>query len=255
MLNRAHTVTRFPMCMKLLVSILACLVLTMACLHHSVYAGEKIPAEIAYQYLSDRPAFRNIPEWPYYIVNRESGKVLDIPGGTTKDGVRLQQYTASGSEHEQWYIRPDRRKQYDVLGKVIQWRGNPPDDPYNAGRMVIINRGTGKVLAAKKDSGIVHQSIYLSTTKGQEQAAYHQTWAICTLKHGDFFSIRMQNSPGATNTALDVANGSKDNEAPVNVFRLHEHTNQQWTFIPVGSGEVYSDYRARKEQEGLMLPD
>ncbi len=42
----------------------------------------------------------------YVIVNRNSGKVLEVPGGSTANGVNLDQNSYSGALNQQWNINP-----------------------------------------------------------------------------------------------------------------------------------------------------
>lgn len=42
----------------------------------------------------------------YLVVNRNSGKVLEVPGGSTNNGVQLDQTTYTGALYEQWDINP-----------------------------------------------------------------------------------------------------------------------------------------------------
>jgi len=41
----------------------------------------------------------------FTVVNRNSGKVLDVSGGSTADGVALIQYSDRGSTNQQWTFR------------------------------------------------------------------------------------------------------------------------------------------------------
>ncbi|NEA33561.1 RICIN domain-containing protein [Streptomyces sp. SID13031] len=51
----------------------------------------------------------------YHLVNRNSGKCLDVPGASTADGVQLQQYTCNGTAAQSFRINPVD--------------GTPPTDP------------------------------------------------------------------------------------------------------------------------------
>ncbi|RYY07999.1 MAG: ricin-type beta-trefoil lectin domain protein, partial [Cytophagaceae bacterium] len=42
----------------------------------------------------------------YVVVNRNSGKVLELPGGATANGTALQQNTYGGAAYQQWSVRP-----------------------------------------------------------------------------------------------------------------------------------------------------
>ncbi|GAA0959178.1 RICIN domain-containing protein [Kribbella koreensis] len=51
----------------------------------------------------------------YHLVNRNSGKCLDVPGASTADGLQLQQYTCNGTAAQSFRINPVD--------------GTPPTDP------------------------------------------------------------------------------------------------------------------------------
>ncbi len=42
----------------------------------------------------------------YHLVNRNSGKCLDVPGASTADGLQLQQYTCNGTAAQSFRINP-----------------------------------------------------------------------------------------------------------------------------------------------------
>jgi len=42
----------------------------------------------------------------YILVNRNSGKVLEVPGGSTSDGIQLDQATYTGALYQQWDVNP-----------------------------------------------------------------------------------------------------------------------------------------------------
>ncbi|WP_188277646.1 RICIN domain-containing protein [Streptomyces sp. CBMA152] len=42
----------------------------------------------------------------YHFVNRHSGKCLDVPGASTADGARIQQYTCNGSAAQSFDVNP-----------------------------------------------------------------------------------------------------------------------------------------------------
>ena len=51
----------------------------------------------------------------YHLVNRNSGKCLDVPGASTNDGLQLQQYTCNGTAAQSFRVNPVD--------------GTPPTDP------------------------------------------------------------------------------------------------------------------------------
>ncbi|GCD99107.1 RICIN domain-containing protein [Embleya hyalina] len=66
------------------------------------------------------------------LINYHSGKCLDVPGGSTRDGVQVQQWTCNGKAHQRWNLRYARTalglKLYYVVneksGKCLSVKGN-----------------------------------------------------------------------------------------------------------------------------------
>lgn len=42
----------------------------------------------------------------YYLVNRVSGMVLDVSGGATDDGAKIQQWTNGAFKNQRWTLKP-----------------------------------------------------------------------------------------------------------------------------------------------------
>ncbi|HEX8626937.1 MAG TPA: RICIN domain-containing protein [Catenuloplanes sp.] len=40
------------------------------------------------------------------LINRNSGKALDVTGGATADGAAVIQWTDNGGPHQQWTLPP-----------------------------------------------------------------------------------------------------------------------------------------------------
>ncbi|WP_238006286.1 family 43 glycosylhydrolase [Dactylosporangium sp. AC04546] len=121
----------------------------------------------------------------YELVNRNSGKALDVCGVSTADGACVQQYTRSGGQNQQWqfvdsgggWYRLKARHSGKVLdvsnastadgGKVVQWTdGNGTNQQWQladspGGYVRLINRNSNKALevqnASTADGGAVVQ--------------------------------------------------------------------------------------------------
>jgi beta-xylosidase len=121
----------------------------------------------------------------YEVVNRNSGKALDVCGASTADNACIQQYTRSGATNQQWqfvdsgsgYYRLKARhsgKVLDVSGRstadgasVVQWPDNNGTNQQwsladsSGGYVRFINRNSGKALevqnASTADGGKVVQ--------------------------------------------------------------------------------------------------
>ncbi|WP_238006288.1 non-reducing end alpha-L-arabinofuranosidase family hydrolase [Dactylosporangium sp. AC04546] len=121
----------------------------------------------------------------YELVNRNSGKALDVCGVSTADGACIQQYTRSGGQNQQWqfvdsgggYYRLKARHSGKVLdvynfstadgAKLVQWSdGNGTNQQFrladsSGGYVRLINRNSGKAVevqnASTADGGAVVQ--------------------------------------------------------------------------------------------------
>ncbi|MFG2039132.1 non-reducing end alpha-L-arabinofuranosidase family hydrolase [Dactylosporangium sp. NPDC048998] len=112
----------------------------------------------------------------YELVNRNSGKALDVCGVSTADGACVQQYTRSGGQNQQWqfvdsgggYYRLKARHSGKVLdvynysttdtAKIVQWTdGNGTNQQFrladsDSGYIRLINRNSGKAVEVQNAS-------------------------------------------------------------------------------------------------------
>ncbi|MEV4827821.1 glycosyl hydrolase family 95 catalytic domain-containing protein [Micromonospora sp. CA-248260] len=69
----------------------------------------------------------NAPAGKYRLVNRNSGKVIDVNGGSTADGARIIQWTWTGATNQQWTLEPNPDGSYRLRsvssGKVLHSAG------------------------------------------------------------------------------------------------------------------------------------
>ncbi|GAA4261019.1 hypothetical protein GCM10022255_091980 [Dactylosporangium darangshiense] len=133
----------------------------------------------------------------YELVNRNSGKALDVCGVSTADGACIQQYTRSGGQNQQWqfvdsgggYYRLKARHSGKVLdvynlstadgAKLVQWTdGNGTNQQFrladsDSGYVRLINRNSSKAVevqnASTADGGAVVQYADWGGTNQQWQ--------------------------------------------------------------------------------------
>ncbi|MFD0578534.1 non-reducing end alpha-L-arabinofuranosidase family hydrolase [Dactylosporangium darangshiense] len=133
----------------------------------------------------------------YTLVNRNSGKALDVCGVSTADGACIQQYTRSGGQNQQWqfvdsgggYYRLKARHSGKVLdvynlstadgAKLVQWTdGNGTNQQFrladsDSGYVRLINRNSSKAVevqnASTADGGAVVQYTDWGGTNQQWQ--------------------------------------------------------------------------------------
>jgi hypothetical protein len=145
----------------------------------------------------------------YILVNRNSGKVLEVAGGSTADGANVQQGSYSGATYQQWDVTPVNSR---VGG----------DFSYFA----ITSVATGKVL----------DDFNWSLDNGANIAMYGNGFAANQQRYleyvGDgWFNIRSRHS----SHCLDVWNASTADGANVVQWEPNGASNQQWRLLPVGA--------------------
>lgn len=137
----------------------------------------------------------------YELVNRNSGKALDVNGGSTADGGDVIQWTWSNGNNQKWRI--------DNLGN---------------GYYTLTNVNSGKLLdvigGSTADGGNV---IQWSSTGGT-----NQQWQIID-NGGGYYRLINRNS----GKALDVNGGSTADGGDVIQWTWSSGNNQQWTLVPL----------------------
>jgi len=138
----------------------------------------------------------------YTLVNRNSGKAIDICGAATTDGACVQQYSRSGGTNQQFQFVSSGGGYYRLKarhsGKVL--------DDYNF---------------ATADSSPVKQ-----WTDGN---GTNQQWSL--LDSGGGY-VRLLNR--TSNKVLDVANSSTADGGAIIQYSDHNGNNQQWQLVRVG---------------------
>ena len=136
----------------------------------------------------------------YYIVNRNSGKVLDVSGASTVPGGLIVQYTNNGSTHQQW---------------------------------LAVNVGSGYVKLVNRNSDLVLDVTGASTTEGvqieqwTDNGGTNQQWSL--VSSGGYYTIVNRNS----GLLLDVSGASIADNAAVIQWPSNGGTNQQWSLVSV----------------------
>jgi Glycosyl hydrolase family 62/Ricin-type beta-trefoil lectin domain-like len=143
----------------------------------------------------------DVTAW-YELVNRNSGKALDVCGVSTADGACVQQYTRSGGQNQQWQF---------------------------------VDSGGGFYRVRARHSGKMLDVFNWSTA---DNAAIVQ-WPD---HNGNNQQFRLADSPDGyvrlisrhSNKALQVQNSSTADGARVVQFTDNGANSQQWQFIRVG---------------------
>ena len=139
----------------------------------------------------------------YVLVNRNSGKALDVHNFATSDGARLTQWSRSTNANQQWRF-------VDSGGGWYRLRSQ------HSGKVVdVLNRSTA-------DGARVAQWT--------DQNGTNQQWRLQDTSDG-YLMLLNRNS----GKALEVQNASRDDNAEIVQYNPWGGTNQQWQLVPVGS--------------------
>lgn len=145
----------------------------------------------------------------YVLVNRNSGKVLQVAGGGTAAGTNLVQGTNTGAAYQQWDVTPvDSRIGGDFsYFSFINVNSSKAADLFN------FSLDNGATIDAWDDNKNAAQQWYLEYTQD------------------GWFYIRSRYSA----KCIDVFNGSTADGANICQWDKNGGTNQQWRFLPVGA--------------------
>lgn len=141
------------------------------------------------------------PTTYYRIVNRNSGKVLDVNGASTANGTGIIQWTWNNGNNQQWQVID--------LG---------------TGYYRITNRNSAKVLDVNGGSTANGASIVQWTWNGGN----NQQWQFIETSGGYYRIINRNSGQG-----VDVNGGSTTNGASVIQWPWNGGNNQQWQIIPL----------------------
>lgn len=137
----------------------------------------------------------------YKIVNRLSGKALDVKDNSTANGARIQQWDYSGGLNQQW-------SRVDV----------------GSGYFKVLARSTGKALDVVDNSTANGAQIQQWDYSG----GLNQQWQFVDLGTG-YFKIIVR----STGKALDDTNNSTANGTIMQQWDYVGGTNQQWSLVQV----------------------
>lgn len=169
------------------------------------------------------------------FTNVNSGKVLDVSGGIASNGRNVQQYTSNGTRSQKWIVKKSGNG-YTIVSAL--------DSNFvldlSSGR---VNNGQNIQIYSSNDSNAQKWNFTKYMTK-QEKLDQLATENKNTLTDGVYKIGNAQNS----NYVLDIASGSKNNGANVQLylsngttaqsFKVTHDTNGYVTFTNVNSGRA-----------------
>lgn len=141
----------------------------------------------------------------FIIINKNSGKALDVMNAGYANGDNVMQYTNYSNENQKWLITS-----------------------VGSGYYSIISLNSGKALDVDNSS----------TSNGANVAQWHywggtnQQWQFVSTGNG-YYRIMNRNS----GKALDIAGQSTENLANLAQWSYWGGNNQQWSLIQLGTGD------------------
>ena len=138
----------------------------------------------------------------YTIINKHSGKVLDVSGSNTNNGANVQQWDSNGTNAQKWYIHQNSDYSYTITSAI-----------------------NGKALdvdAWSKNNGANVQMWDCGNSQSNQQ------WWLTEVGDG-YSSIINKNS----NKCLDVSGWSTTSGANVQQYDYYQQANQLWKFVLV----------------------
>ncbi|MGA0846253.1 MAG: RICIN domain-containing protein, partial [Luteolibacter sp.] len=151
----------------------------------------------------------------YRIVNRNSGKVLEIPAGNTANGVRATQGEWSGANHQRWKIKHLGAGNYRITalhsGKVLDLAGSSanngaqlvqwPDAGGTNQHWHLLPNGDGSHRFLNLSSGKALEITAAATNDG----ALSQQWSWENLEHQKWIIEAANLAPAFKNNPVEGA--------------------------------------------------
>lgn len=159
----------------------------------------------------------------YYIINKNSGKAVDIPNGKLDEGINIQQW-----EHNRSWAQ--------------QWRIISEEDGYC--RIVSIG-DESMCIAVAESSGDDGVNIELQRYSGADNQLFR------IVKSGSDYGIVSKCSGGTA--GLDVYEWSTENGGNINQWNYWEGDCQLWKITPVHPYVNSGTYQIRSASSGLYL--
>lgn len=134
------------------------------------------------------------------LVNRRSGKVLDVNGASTADGAAVIQWTWSGSANQQWQLLPNADGSFRLSAR-------------HSGRLLTSPAGSGQgaQLEQRADTG-----------------SDNQWWKVVDADGGHVHLVNVR-----TGWYADVDGGSQSDGGKVIQWPANGAANQQWQVVLV----------------------
>lgn len=148
---------------------------------------------------NDKTSSIKIEKAIYKIINKHSGKVLDVSASNTNNGANVQQWDDNGTNAQKWYIKQNSDFSYTITS--------------------VLNGKALDVDAWSTNNGANIQMWDCGANQSNQQ------WWLTQLEDG-YTSIINKNS----NKCLDVSGWSVERGANVQQYDYSQQANQLWKF-------------------------
>jgi hypothetical protein len=142
---------------------------------------------------------RELPAGYHRLVNRRSGKVLDVSGASTANGAKAVQWSWTGGANQQWRLEPNADQSFRL-----------------------VSRSSGKVLESPGGSTAPGAQL----DQWSDTAGTHQWWRLVDTGDGYYRLVNVHNG-----LVADVSGGSLNDGAQVVQWAANGGTNQQWQLL------------------------
>ena len=170
--------------------------------------------------------FGSIGNGTYKIINANSGKVLDVSGGSTANGAALQQYTSNNTVAQQWTVRN-----------------------YGSGRIALVSVNANKAVDIPGGNAVQQAQLQLYSPNGTVAQQWLVAKAPLTLRErlNETAAKHRQDLPDGTYTfgsklntsmKMDVSGASRSNYGNVQIWAGNGTNAQKWKVTHDSNGYV-----------------
>jgi hypothetical protein len=156
------------------------------------------------------------------IINKLSGKVLEVEDSSTNWGARIQQVTRNGASNQRWLVKPMKLIWHRTFPKAVGRQAHRYWSaflrfPHAACSVIADHSGLClDILNSPTDSGVAVQQAAGNGGKSH-------LWAFMPDNEGFNFIVNLQSGQ-----VLDVADNSLKNYAAVRLYPFNGGDSQRW---------------------------
>ncbi len=207
-----------------------------------------------------------VPSTYYEVVNRFSGKALDVAGASTANGALIVQNTTSGATSQQWRLVADGNGYLTLINHNSGAALDVPGSSTTQGTQLdqwaatgganqqwqFQDAGGGYYTIVSHSNGLLVDDANQSTANGNpiiqwaNNGGSNQQWSLVPVPTtGVTYELLNVNS----GKVMDVNGASTATGASIIQYDDHQGANQQWTLVDAGGGYFY----LQNVNSGLVL--